>query len=271
MRCKLHQSPHAERKHAGNQQIIPDDFFHAAGPPRAVVEAQDRLPALRQPQQRHLHHLRDRGQNGHCADGEVAAILLQGDVERHGQQAFSGLHDKRRRAQRNRRHQQLTVKPEELPAQPQGTLLPVQELDHPQRGDRLRNDGRNRRAAHAHAEQEDKYRVEHDVEHCADQHGFHCNAGLSLRGDKAVEAERGHHEDRTQHIDIQILHRIGQRIRRRAEQHEQRLLEQQEQHGQHNRKAPQRGGAGAERALGLFVLTRTHGDGCTGRASHADQ
>ena len=33
------------------------------------------------------------------------------------------------------------------------------------------------------------------------------------------------HLDRAQHIDVQIFQRIGQRIRRRAEQHEQRPLE----------------------------------------------
>ena len=212
MRRELHQPPYAEREHAGNEQVVLDRLLHAVGPPRAVVEAQDGLRALRQPQQRHLHHLRDRGQNSHRADRKVAAVLLQGDVERHGQQALGRLHDKGRRAQRDRGQQQLAVDAEKLFAQPQGALLPGQEFDHPRRRDRLRNDGRDRRAAHTHAEYKDEHRVEHNIEHRADQHGLHRHAGFALRGDKPVEAERSHNENRTQHIDVQILHRIGQGI-----------------------------------------------------------
>ena len=88
MRCTLHQTPHAEGEHAGDEQVVFNDLPHAVSPLGAVIITEDGLCALRQTEQRHLQHLRDRGQDGHGADGQITAVLLQRNVEGHGQQAF---------------------------------------------------------------------------------------------------------------------------------------------------------------------------------------
>ncbi len=72
-------------------------------------------------------------------------------------------------------------------------------------------------------------------------------------------------------INAEILHRIRQRIGRRAEQPQQVTLKQQEQHGQHGGKAPERGGTGAERAFGAILLPCSEGDRGARRAAHAHE
>ena len=88
MREQLHSCPDRKREHERRREIQLHDALHAVGPLRAAGVAEDGLRALRESGQRQLHHLRHRGQDGHRADGCVAAVLLQRYVERDGEQAF---------------------------------------------------------------------------------------------------------------------------------------------------------------------------------------
>ena len=88
VREQLHSCPDREREHERRREIQLHDALHAVGPLRAAGVAEDGLRTLRQTGQRQLHHLCHRGQDGHCADRRIAAVLLQRYVERNGEQAF---------------------------------------------------------------------------------------------------------------------------------------------------------------------------------------
>ncbi len=154
----------------------------------------------------HLHHALH---NGHAAHVQVAAVALQ--------PAFSVIFTR------------LSVlcmmkgampSPMTLPTTrfsnfmfPRRMRMPLFALNkkaqHPRGADGLRKDGSQRRAGNAHAEHENKHRVQHDINDRADEHAEHCNGGVALCADESVEAQSKLYENSTRQVNGDIVLRIA--------------------------------------------------------------
>lgn len=99
---------------------------------RAVVIAQDRLRALRDPLQGQERKLHDAREDGHGADGDIAAVAGQRGIEADGEHALARLHDKRRRAEAHAGQDEPRALQEVLHAQLQDAFFAEQEQHDPQ-------------------------------------------------------------------------------------------------------------------------------------------
>ena len=271
LRRNLHRQPQRRRIGDAGEQQQPKGPFDALGVPRPVVIADDRLRALRQPDEREhgkLHHAR---QNRHRADGRVAAVLIERGVEADGDDALGRLHDKRREAEREAGEKNFRREAQTSRTQPQRRLFAGQEQNDPDRRDRLRQNRRQRRAAHAHIKRKDKDRVEHDVAQRADQNGEHTGFRKALRGDKGVEAEGELHKKRPGRVDAHIRQGVLDGIRTRAERQQQRLGKDQKHDGERGGHADEQNRAVAERFFGAGFVALAEKNRGARRPAHADK
>ena len=101
----------------------------------------------------------------------------------------------------------------------QAEFTPPSEVpEHQDRGNELRKDRRDGRAARAESESEDEDRVQYDVENGADGNGQHTEPRVPLRVDERVHARDDHREEGAEQVDPQVGERIGKRGFRGAEQ-----------------------------------------------------
>ncbi len=162
------------------------------------------------------------------------AGFLQNRIEYDGKHAVRRDNDKRREPQPHHAQHEFPRKP--LKLQPHFESFGKREEQHrPQRGQKLRNYGRDRRALHAHAERENEQRVENDVGHRADNHGHHRSAGKALRGYETVKPHGQQCEHAAEDVNSHIVARIYDRVVARAEREQKLPLKNQKPGGKKRR------------------------------------
>ena len=87
-----------------------------------------------------------------------------------------------------------------------------QEAQHPGARERLRQNGRQCRAAHAHAEAENKDGIQNDVGHRTDEHRQHARAGKALGGDESIHAQRKLDKDGADCVQIHVGNAVFDRV-----------------------------------------------------------
>ena len=140
LNCKITEYAKAKHDKRPDQRGIrqADGQEHAEGLSdaldvfRAVVIAQDRLRALRDPLQGQERKLHDAREDGHGADGDIAAVAGQRGIEADGEHALARLHDKRRRAEAHAGQDEPRALQEVLHAQLQDAFFAEQEQHDPQ-------------------------------------------------------------------------------------------------------------------------------------------
>ena len=264
---ELDEQPERDGVDQAHLQQQVERFTHAVGVLCAEVVARDRLCALTDALQRQhgkLHHARE---DRHGADGDVAAVLEQGSVEAHGDDALARLHRERGQAERHARQDELRRDEEVFPPQAQKRLLPAQEHQHPRAREPLREHGRQRRAAHAHAQREDEDRVEDDVRRRADEHRVHTHLGKALRRDERVHAQRELDKERAECINMQVVSSVVNGVFTRAEG-QQRVAPPEQQHRrEHDGDADLQREAAAERLFRAVHIVAPHVDRRARRAA----
>ena len=255
---------------AGNQQQ-PEGLADAPDVARAEVIADDRLRALRQSLQRQHGELHHGGEDGHRADGDVAAVLQQRGVEADGQHAFGRLHHERGQPQQNAGRDQTRLNAEVAQLQAQHAFFAGDEQHHPYGRHRLRQHRCDCRALYAEVERKNEERVEHDVAERADEHRQHADLRKPLRGDERVHPERELNEQRAERVNAHILLCIADGIFARAEKQQQVAVPDRDDDRQQNRKADEQREAVAHHLFGLFVFTFAHQHRHARRAAHKDK
>ena len=268
---ELHQRPQQTGIEQAGPQQQEIGFLHPVPLAGAVVVADDGLGALAQTLQRQHGKLHDAGQDGHGTHRQISAVLQQGRVEGHRDDALTGLHNKGSGTQRHTGKQHGRGEPDGLLAQPQEGPLAEQKGQHPDAGERLGQDGGQGSAPHSHAEQEDEDRVQHDVGHRADEHRQHAFLGEALGGDEGVHAQRYLHKEGAHRIDVHIDDRIVDGVGAGTEGQQKRPVAPKQNQRQHDRDDDLQGKAVAQDLLGLFFVALAHGDGGAGRAAVAHQ
>lgn len=165
----------------------------------------------------------------------------------------------------------LAAGEEVLRAQRERRLFPAQEGEHPHAGQALGYHRCQRRAAHAHAEDEDEHRVEHDVRHRADEHRVHTDARKALRRDEGVHAERQLHEYRAQRVYVHVVRGVAYGVFARAEGQQQAASPYQQRCRQHSRNAQLKRKAAAEGLLGAVMVAAPHEYRRTRRAARCGE
>ena len=276
---ELDERPERDRVDQAHPEQQAKRLAHACGVFRAEVVARDRLRALPDALQRQhgkLHHARE---DRHRADGDVAAVLEQGGVEAHGDDALARLHRERRQTERHARQDEPGRDEEVLTPEVQKRLLPAQERQHPRAREPLREHGRQRRAAHTHVQREDKDRVENDVRRRTDEHRVHTCLGKTLRRDEGVHAERELDKERSERINMQVVGGIADGVLTRAEGQQRVAPPEQQRRREHDGDADLHREAAAERLFGAVHIVAPHVDrrarraagGCEAREGRHDQ
>ena len=248
-----------------------ESFAHAAVILGAVVVAHNGLRALCDALDGHDEHLHHALHNGHAAHVQVAAVALQPGVQRDIHKALGALHDERSDAQpddlANHTLFELHVPAPDADA----AFCAEQKAQHPRGADGLRKDGSQRRAGNAHAEHENKHRVQHDVNDRADEHAEHCNGGVALCADESVEAQSKLYENSTRQVNGDIVLRIADDGVGGAEHIQQRRFEDAENDCQCNRQHQKHGKAVAQNFFRTFTVAGAQLDGSQRRAAHSGE
>ena len=153
----------------------------------------------------------------------------------------------------------------------QRRLFSAQKEDHPRRGDRLREDGRDGRALDAHFKDEDEEGIERDVDDRPCRHRHHAVLGVALHVDEAVHARREHYERRADEIDVEVFRGVGVRCVARAEEIEDGLHEGIAQRHHEEGAAKQRREGVAHDLFGVRRLVAAAVDGAEGRAARTEE
>ena len=212
----------------------------------------------------HLHH---RAGDGHGSHGDVAAIALEGGVERDIQQRLRGLHHEGGHPQRKHRGHEAPAGPQGILSEAQGRLLPREEPHHPDAGNSLGDHGGQGRALHAHIQTVDENGVQDDVADSTNQYGAHTDRGKALGGDKQVHPQSHHYKQGPAGVDAHVGQGVDDGLLAAPEDPEQLLAEQPEQTRQSHGDGHQAGKAAAHDLLRPAVVPLAHGDGRSGRAA----
>ena len=113
---------------------------------------------------------------------------------------------------------------------------------------KLADDRRDRRPGDAHAEHEDKQRIQRDVEDAARRDADHRVGGAALEAQLVIEDERRGHVGRAEQDVPRVIPRVGQDRLGRAEQPHERVEEDKAEEGDESahdqrREKPGRGHA----------------------------
>ena len=209
-------------------QQQPEGLAHPLGVARPVVIAGDGLGPLGDALKGQHGELHDAGQNGHGSHRQVPAVFQQGGVEAHGDDAFAGLHDERRRTQGHAGQDQPGPDGQGGLFQPQQGLFSPQEGDYPHAGDALGQHRGQGSPPDAHVQDEDEQRVQQNVGHRADEHRFHAHLGEALGGDEGIEAQGQLHEQGAQGVNAHILGGVFDGVPAGAEGQQQRPVPYQQ-------------------------------------------
>ena len=200
-------------------------------------------------------------QNGDGAHIQVAAEVLQAAVQRDGHQALSALHDKGRNAKPGNAGHHLAIGAQVGPADVQAGFRPGEKAQHPRGADRLAENGGEGRALHPKPQPEDEDRVQHQVQHRADEHAQHGHGGLPLSRDEGIQAQGKLHEHGAPQIDADVIQRIADGSIRGAEGVQKRALARLKQHGEQHAERRQHGDTAAQNLLGAVPVTLAQLDG----------
>ena len=146
-----------------------------------------------------------------------------------------------------------------------------EESKNAQAGYQLGQDGRQAGALDAHAEGEDKQRVQCNIKQGADQDRTHGNQGIALCENKRIQTLGQHHKDRAAGINFQIGYGKGQCTGRAAEQPHDRLGQEKGQRAQKKTEYKEQGEGRIKNSVGLSRIALAQLDAGPGRAAKADQ
>ena len=240
---------------------------HPAHVARAEIIAGDRLGTLRdalQGQQGELHHA---AQDGHSPHGQVAAVFQQGRIEADGDHTLAGLHGKGGQSQRDAGQNQLCSREKIFLFQPEDGLFPREKTNHPHAGNALRQDGGHCRAPDAHSQPKNQHRVQHDIQHSADEHRLHSHGGEALRRNKGVHTQRQLDEQGAEGVDAHIIHRETDGIFAGSEHKQHFPAPQQHHRRQNDGNDGLQHKAAAQNFFRFRVVSPAHGNGRAGRAA----
>ena len=235
-------------------------FLHAVCIARTEVEADDRLTALTDALHRQCRQLADAGDDRHCADRDITAVTCEAGGEADGEQALGRQHHEGGDAETQARKDDLRVELHIRPAKVQKGLLSGQEAEDPDGTDRLTEHRGERRALHAHPQDEDENRIQDDVDDGTDDGCQHADFCEALGGDEGVHAEHDHHKDGAEDVDTGVGQCIGQGDRAGTEEAKQGRRECIKHDGQYEGEAHQDGEAVADDLLCRRMVLRTHGN-----------
>ena len=237
----------------------------------AEVEGQNRLRSAGDAAQGHGHHqhkaLGDGGAGDHPVSQLRAAVALQNRVHGDDHDAVHADDEKGRDAgDQDTRHEAAVISAKR---NGDGHLPAEQKRQHIGAAGQLGQDGRQRRAPDAHVHQEDKHRVQHDVQRRSQHHGHHTLFGKALADDKLVHAQSQQIEHRAPEVDGEVALGVGVGDGAAAEgqQHGPPQGEGR-RHQRHGADTKQQKTVGKD-APGLLHLPRAHAD--EGRAADADE
>ena len=196
-----------------------------------------------------------------------AAVVLKHGVHGNDHHVVQRDDDERRKAQRQ--HTPHDGRGISAPCDADGGLFAQQKAHRINAACELGEHRGDGRAAHAEAESEDEHRVQHDVEHRAQRHGFHAVGCEALAYDELVQAGGQQRKGRTQ----QVKGEIGLRIRvggvACAEQPQHRLTKGQDGGGQRHREHAQHQKAVGQNAPRSIVVALAALDAEQRRAANA--
>src|SRR5699024_10374844 len=152
-------------------------------------------------------------------------ITIQRGIEANDDGAFRWLHDEWGHPQQQTRSHYGAAQAEILFLQFQYGFLPCQKAQYPDSGNRLRNDGSQRRTFDPHMETENENGVKYDIDDGTNDNGGHTDFGKSLCGDESIQTQGKLYENSTQRINAHIVHGIADGVFTGAECHKKRLRE----------------------------------------------
>ena len=225
-----------------------------------VIVADDRLGTLGDPFDRQQDELEEGEEDGHRADGDIAAetagLVVEADVE----EALREAHEKRGRTEDDDLPQDRKPGPQVAGADFQLGPFPEKEGHDPDKGGKLADDRRQGRTLDAHPEGEDEERVQDDVQDAAQHRRHHRRLGKALGGDVIVHPDRQLDKEGADYIGGDIIFRIGQGVFARPEEDEERLPEQEHQDGDGEGGENQHRKAAAEIGLCLRLFSLPDAD-----------
>ena len=266
-----HRHEHTEGHAQGHDGL--DGPLDALQVGRAVVEADHRLAA--QGKAAHGHGDEEQialhdGGAGHQGIPQLRpAVALEHSVQHDQQDAVRG--DDEEGGQAEGQHPPHNVQFHATPPQAHRHPLPPQGEEHKGAGGHLGEHGGQGGPGHVQMEHKDKDGVQDDIEHRPQHHRGHPQAGKALGDQKAVHAGGHEGKEGARGVDGQVGVGVAEGGVAGAEPHEQMLLQQEEQSGQHAGQYQQHQEAVGQHPAGLPVPPLPHAHGHDGGAAQAHQ
>ena len=226
-RARMCHDHHKRTKADAEQHDTPDCLLHARCAAKTVIEAHDWLAAERDPAERHRDEeqiaLDDRRTGHERIALARTAVALQHCIEHDEQDTVTCDDQKRRKSETRRLFSQRAAESRRCRGAPaffSKTASTVR--THRRRAERAPS--RSQPLRHTHMAQEDKDRIQDDIEHRAEHDGRHAKPGEALCDQKAVHAGGNERKDSPGCINAHIRVGIVKGRRARAEPHEQLCL-----------------------------------------------
>lgn len=225
-RARMCYDHHKRTKADAEQHDTPDCLLHARCTAKAVIEAHDWLAAERDPAERHRDEeqiaLDDRRTGHERIALARTAVALQHCIEHDEQDTVTCDDQKRRKSKRDDFSHNAQLKA--VDAEAHRHFFRKQRAQYEHAGGELREHRRDRCPFDTHMAQEDKDRIQDDIEHRAEHDGRHAKPGEALCDQKAVHAGGNERKDSPGCINAHIRVGIVKGRRARAEPHEQLRL-----------------------------------------------
>lgn len=176
----------------GNTQSgdVQNRFFDSLCITFSIIEADYRLASQGDAAHRHGDEQKITLHNGCAGDQRItftgAAVTLQHGVQDDEQNAVASENEERRETESDNPFHDMQVKIS--PSKTHRHPFAEQTAKDKQTGDNLRDDCCNGCTGNAHMENEDKKRIEKDIQDCSNHHRSHTKTGKSLGDQKTVHA-----------------------------------------------------------------------------------